>query len=212
MSASSPLVPPISWAQRPEYVLVTIALQDTSSVKLAIQDDGKALHFACDAPNDKHYECRLRLYGAISSEESQHVVRPRQIELKLKKKFRTSAEEAADDELEWPRLTEEKTKQPNITIDWSKWKDADEEEAGADDLGDFGLGGGGGGGDAMDGQYSEMLSQLMQAQAQQGGGDDDGDSADDAQAKAFAAAEREVNKVMAEDEDDDMPPLEEDVN
>lgn len=207
MSASAALVPPISWAQRPEYVLITIPLQDTTDVKIEIKEEGAALYFACNAPEGKHYEYTLRFYGAISSEESQHVVRPRQIELKLRKKFRVSLEEAEDDEVEWPRLTKEKAKYPNITIDWGKWKDADDDNEGAaDDLGDFGLGGGGVGGDAMDGQYSEMLSQLMQAQGQR----DAEESAGLAPGTIPAFGSAQGQTAMAEDgDDDDMPPLEE---
>lgn len=207
MSASGALVPPISWAQRPEYVLLTIALQDTTNVKIEIKEDGKVLHFSCSAPEDKHYEYTLHFYAPILSEESQHVVRPRQIELKLKKKFRTSSEEAAEDEVEWPRLTEEKTKHANITIDWSKWKDEDDEGAGADDLGDFGLGGGEG--DAMDGQYSEMLSQLMQAQGQHDAEAHAGLPPGSIPAFGSAADQKATGGAEAED---DMPPLEEDKN
>ncbi|AIN97504.1 hypothetical protein LPMP_200120 [Leishmania panamensis] len=207
MSASGPLVPPISWAQRPEYVLVTIPLQDTTGVTVEIKDEGRELLFACCAPEGKQYACTIHFYGAISSEESQHVVRPRQIELKLRKKLTRSLEDA-DDEVEWPRLTKEKVKYPNITIDWSKWKDEDDEGA-TDDLGDFGLGGG----DAMDGQYSEMLSQLMQTQGKK-----------DAEELAglppgtipeFGSAQRQEAthgaSAAAGDDDSEMPPLEDDM-
>ncbi|KAG5468107.1 hypothetical protein LSCM1_02078 [Leishmania martiniquensis] len=203
MSASGPLVPPISWAQRPDYVLVTIPLQDTTGVSVEVKDEGKALHFACSAPEGKQYACTIRFYGAICSEESQHVVRPRQIELKLRKKFTNSLENANDDELEWPRLTEEKAKYPNITIDWSKWKDEYGDEGAADDLGDFGLGGS----DVMDGQYSEMLSQLMQAQGQR-------DAEEAAGLPGFGSAKGQdlahSASAAAGDDDGDMPPLEED--
>lgn len=211
MSASGALVPPISWAQRAEYVLLTIALQDTTNVKIELKEEGKVLYFACAAPEGKRYEYTLHFYAPISPEESQHVVRPRQIELKLRKKFRKSLEEAEEDEVEWPRLTAEKTKHPNITIDWSKWKDEDDEAAGPDDLGDFGLGGGmGGGGDAMDGQYSEMLSQLMQAQGQRDAEEHAG--LPPGSIPGFGSAEGQKASEGADEDDDDMPPLEEDTH
>ncbi|KPI87649.1 hypothetical protein ABL78_3247 [Leptomonas seymouri] len=209
MAASGVLVPPISWAQRSEYVLLTIALQDTTNVKLDIKEEGKVLYFSCTAPGDKHYEYTIHFYAPISPEESQHVVRPRQIELKLKKKFCKSLEEAGEDELIWPRLTEEKTKHQNITIDWSKWKDEDEDDASPDDLGDFGLGDGGGD-DAMQGQYSEMLSQLMKAQGQKDAEDHAGLPAGSIPAFGSAADQKASDNAVAED--DDMPPLEEDTN
>ncbi|KAG5468518.1 hypothetical protein CUR178_01350 [Leishmania enriettii] len=208
MSASGPLVPPISWAQRPEYVLITVLLQDTTDVKVDIKDEGRELHFACNAPEGKQYACTIRFYGAISSEESHHVVRPRQIELKLRKKFASSLEDADDDEVEWPRLTKVKAKHPNITIDWSKWKDENDNEGAADDLGDFGLGGD----DAMDGQYSEMLSQLMQAQGQRDAEESAG--LPPGSFPGFGSAKGQDSAHGASgatgDDDGDMPPLEED--
>ncbi|KPA82005.1 hypothetical protein ABB37_03182 [Leptomonas pyrrhocoris] len=209
MCASGALVPPISWAQRPEYVLLTIALQDTTNVTVEMKEEGKVLYFSCTAPEDKHYAYTLHFYAPISPEESQHVVRPRQIELKLKKKFHKSLEEAEDDEVEWPRLTEEKTKHSNINIDWSKWKDAGDNDAGSDDLGDFGLDGDGGG-DEMDEQYSEMLSQLMAAQGQQDAEQHAGLPAGGL--PTFGAAAGQKPSEGAEEEDDDLPPLEEDAN
>ncbi|CBZ30158.1 conserved hypothetical protein [Leishmania mexicana MHOM/GT/2001/U1103] len=208
MSTSSPLAPPISWAQRPEYVLITIPLQDTTSVCVEIKDEGKELRFACSSPEHKQYACTIHFYGAISSEESQHVVRPRQIELKLRKKFSKSLEDANDDEVEWPRLTKEKVKYPNITIDWSKWKDENDDECAADDLGDFGLSGG----DAMDGQYSEMLSQLMQAQGQRDAEESAGLPTGTIPAFGSARGQEATHGTSAGagDDDGDMPPLEED--
>ncbi|KAG5493787.1 hypothetical protein JKF63_01619 [Porcisia hertigi] len=208
MSTSGPLVPPITWAQRPEYILVTIPLQDTTSVKVEIKDEGRELHFSCSAPEGKQYACTVRFYGVISCEESQHVVRPRQIELKLRKKFTKSLEDAEDDEVEWPRLTKEKVKCPNITIDWSKWKDENEDECAADDLGDFGLGGG----DEIDGQYSEMLSQLRQVQGQKDAEDSTGLPAGSIPSFGSAKGQNATcgASTAAGDDDGDMPPLEED--
>ncbi|GET92110.1 hypothetical protein, conserved [Leishmania tarentolae] len=208
MSTNTSLVPPISWAQRPEYVLITIPLQDTTGVNVEIKNEGRELHFACSAPEQKQYAYTIQFYGAISSEESQHVVRPRQIELRLRKKFTMSLEDANDDEVEWPRLTKEKVKCPNITIDWSKWKDENDDECASDDLGDFGLGGG----DEVDGKYSEMLSQLMQAQgkrdAEESAGLPPGTIPEFGSAQGQGAADGA--SAEAGDDDADMPPLEAD--
>ncbi|CAD2216960.1 hypothetical protein AGDE_05616 [Angomonas deanei] len=127
------LFPPLKWAQRPEYVLLTVDLQDAKEVRIQLAEAGAVFVFSCEA-GGKSYACRLELYRPVESEESHHVVRPRQVELKLKKK-------QTDDEEEWPRLTKVKNYQQSfIKVDWSRWKDADEVDE-QEDLDDFGMGG-----------------------------------------------------------------------
>eukprot|EP00756_Hemistasia_phaeocysticola_P010362 Hpha_TRINITY_DN15011_c1_g5::TRINITY_DN15011_c1_g5_i1::g.126331::m.126331 len=125
-----PLLAPVVWAERPDVVLITIALQDVADPK--INTTATTLDFT-GTSGDKEYTLHLDLKGEITPEESSQAVRPRQIELKLKKK---------EEGPYWEGLT--KGKMANVKIDWSKWKDEDE-VAGGDDFGDFGMGGGLGG-------------------------------------------------------------------
>eukprot|EP00331_Platyophrya_macrostoma_P011923 CAMPEP_0176410178 /NCGR_PEP_ID=MMETSP0127-20121128/2914_1 /TAXON_ID=938130 /ORGANISM="Platyophrya macrostoma, Strain WH" /LENGTH=183 /DNA_ID=CAMNT_0017789649 /DNA_START=60 /DNA_END=607 /DNA_ORIENTATION=+ len=131
------LHPPVNWAQRKDVILVTIPLQDASDVQISL---GSGDVFSLSATSaGKNFECKLSLFEKVVPEESTHVVRPRQIELKIKK--------ANVDADYWPRLTKEKVKSSFIQIDWNKWKDEDETAestsagGGGDDLGDFGMGG-----------------------------------------------------------------------
>lgn len=196
MSAAS-LFPPLKWAQRQDFVLVTVELQDSANVKLQLPRDGAGVAFSCDVPagggsEAKRYACDFDFFAAVSPEESDFMARPRQIEVKLRKK---------DVEGDfWPRLTADRAKNKSIAIDWARWKDEDDEPEGGDagDLGDFGLGGG------MEGMDDELM-QKMTAQFGQGGGGSSGGIPD------FGSADGQQQQAApVEDDDDDMPPLEED--
>lgn len=182
---SVPLHPPVSWAQRNDVVLITIPLQDATDVKISLTDN-----FTFSATSDaKQYACTIPLFDKVVPEESSHVVRPRQIELKIRK--------LSTDKEYWPRLTKEKVKSTYIQIDWNKWKDEDEgaEGGNADDLGDFGMGGG------LDMQ--QMLAQLGGA----GGGA--GGFGGGAAVPGFGSARGQTEKGIPEHlEDEEMPPLE----
>jgi hypothetical protein len=170
------LHPPILWAQRCDVVLITIPLQDATDVSLSTQQT-----FTFEATSDnKRFSCAFRLFAEVVPEESSRTVRPRQIEIKLRKKDSSAPY--------WPRLTEDKGKSPFIQIDWNKWKDEDEGGDGsAEDFGDFGAGG---------------LPDMQQLMGQLGAGGSD--------VPAFGSAKGQQEMNIPENvEDEDMPPLEE---
>lgn len=181
------LHPPINWAQRNDVVLVTIPIQDATDVKISLTD---VFSFSCTS-SGKQYNAEFPLFDKVVPEESSNVVRPRQIELKIRK---------ADAEKEyWPRLTKDKVKSQYIQIDWNKWKDEDDEGGTAtDDLGDFGQGGGAGGMGGMGGlDMQQMLAQL-------GGG-----GAGGLGGFGSAAGQEAMDPAVLDNvEDEDMPPLE----
>ena len=89
----------------------------------------------------------MELFEKVIKEESKWNTKGRNVILNISK---------ADKEQEewWPRITKEKVKNQQITIDWDRWVDPDDEpeedKAGAGGMGDFdpsmmqGMGGGGG--------------------------------------------------------------------
>lgn len=209
MASSSQIVlfPPLKWADRHEYIFLTVALQDTKDVSVRIENNGAVLHFSCSAtPPRNHqndstgciqYSCDLELYMPISPEESQHVVRARQVELKLKKKC------GEGDEERWPRLTKEKKKNLPIEVDWVHWQETDEDEADEEDMKkftDFGM------------SDEELVSHLRSSNEKDVAKDI---HADPSSWPSFgsAAGQQPISdeEIMnAVDEDDDvMPPLEE---
>ncbi|CCW60480.1 unnamed protein product [Phytomonas sp. EM1] len=196
MSSDKALFPPLLWAQRLEYILITVSLQDCQNVKLQLPDDGRTFFFSCDTPATstgeaaKHYMCRLPLYRAVSPEESQHVVRPRQVEIKLKK--RVLIDDAKDEDVNWPRLTETTTKNKSIQIDWSRWLEDDLEEAPLDGFGEGG---------ELDLQELQMNAR-KEAAAEAG--------IDESEIPRFGSMKDVPGENQTEEpEDDDMPPLEE---
>ena len=189
--------PPINWAQRNDVVLITIPLQDATDVQIALTEN-----FTFSATSaGKSYSCTVPLFDKVVPEESSHVIRPRQIELKIRK---------ADTEKEyWPRLTKEKSKSAYIQIDWNKWKDEDEVEGGSagEDLGDFGMGGGGMGGmGGMDMQ--QMLAQLGGAGGMGAMGGMPGMPGMSGMPDFGSAAGQKETHEGAPAEDEEMPPLE----
>eukprot|EP00672_Neobodo_designis_P022448 CAMPEP_0174850010 /NCGR_PEP_ID=MMETSP1114-20130205/18661_1 /TAXON_ID=312471 /ORGANISM="Neobodo designis, Strain CCAP 1951/1" /LENGTH=98 /DNA_ID=CAMNT_0016084433 /DNA_START=41 /DNA_END=334 /DNA_ORIENTATION=+ len=93
---------PIQWAQRPEFVLITIAATDAKDVNVKVLEN--TLSFSCTS-GDKKFASETPLFAEVVPEESSHVVRDRCVELKLAKKDK-SAEY-------WPRLTKDKVKNPH---------------------------------------------------------------------------------------------------
>ena len=63
----------------------------------------------------------LQLFDEVVVEESKWNTKGRNIILNISKKDK-------DRDEHWPRLTKEKTKNPHIQIDWSRWVDEDEED------------------------------------------------------------------------------------
>ena len=122
-----PQLPPVLWAERPDVVLVTFQVQDATDVDIKLLE--KSIEFSCKS-DGKEYVTKLELKGEIVPEESSQAVKPRQIEMKLKKKD----EEAGY----WEGLVAKK--QMHVKVDWTRWVDEDEAN-GAGDLGDFGAGG-----------------------------------------------------------------------
>ncbi|ORC93246.1 uncharacterized protein TM35_000011230 [Trypanosoma theileri] len=208
MSASGDEVfPPILWAQRPEYVLVSIPLPDATDVSVEIRD-GRVLHFHAVA-GGRRYGCALPLFAPVVSEESRHATLPRGVELQLRKRPPPTNEEEGKQEKEkfefsraWPRLTEDKSRNTRIQVDWTRWKDDDEDEedpSGVD------------GQDGLGVNYEELMSQMMSQKDI-----DENDLALDENSTGVGVKENNNNSCNSnantknEDEDfDDLPPLEE---
>eukprot|EP00796_Vickermania_ingenoplastis_P006360 gene6360-4585_t len=207
--ASAPLFPPLLWAQRPEYVLVTVALQDTKDVGIELKDEGSVLHISCRAADAAgcmtRYSCDVRLFARVVPEESTHAVRPRQVELKLKKAWNApEGEEPKEEDINWPRLTSETKKHPRIQVDWAHWVQEEDEDEMAEremnELGDFGM------------SDDELLSTLSMKEE----GVKDAAERMNVAPSTFpgfgsAAGQKPIpdEEIMNAEDEDEMPPLEE---
>lgn len=127
------LNPTVLWAQRDDYVWVTVDVANAEDLKVDLGSD--SLKFECKA-DGKIYGFEVQFFKAIVKEDSKFL-KHRLVDFCLKKA------EAAD----WPRLISDSKKVSWIKVDWSKWQDSDaEDEPEGFDMskmggfGDFGMG------------------------------------------------------------------------
>jgi hypothetical protein len=138
--------PKLKWAQRAEYVLMTVDLADSENVAIDIDEVTNTLIFSAQSAGQK-YGFKLELFEKVVKDESKWNTKGRNVILNISKADK-------DQDEWWPRLTKDKTKYHQISIDFDKWVDADDEPAEEEKggMGDFdpsmmqGMGGGGGGG------------------------------------------------------------------
>ena len=108
----------------------------------------------------KEYEVKIEFLKKVDSEGSTYKVLPRSVQMLLKK--------AKDDQDEfWPRLLNDKALEKNqVTVDWDRYVDEDEEDGGFDTSnldGGMGMGGMGGMGGGMGGMGGGMGGMDMEA-------------------------------------------------
>ena len=121
MDSAAAKFPPLKWAQNQERVLITIDVADTENVEVDVVEDKQSLKFSCVA-NGQKYALDMVVFEPIVKEESAWNVKGRNVIINLAKKDKSQTEEW------WNRLTKEKVKNNMITIDWSKWKNPDDDE------------------------------------------------------------------------------------
>eukprot|EP01061_Rhynchopus_euleeides_P042824 TRINITY_DN74701_c0_g1_i1.p2 TRINITY_DN74701_c0_g1~~TRINITY_DN74701_c0_g1_i1.p2 ORF type:complete len:211 (+),score=84.79 TRINITY_DN74701_c0_g1_i1:60-635(+) len=150
--------PQVTWAQRPEFVIVTVQVVDATDVEVKFED--KSMSFKGKVGELQH-DFTLPLSNEIKVEDSTWVNTQREVQIKMSKK---------EEGPYWDTLTAKKFN--FVKVDWSRWKDEDELD-GQDNLGDYGQGGmpgmpgGMGGMGGMPGMGGMDMAQMM---AQMGGG------------------------------------------
>ncbi|CAB3401388.1 unnamed protein product [Caenorhabditis bovis] len=121
--------PQVLWAQRENVLFLTFEV-DEAKVE-SLKAEGSKLHFAGTSKTDK-YETTLEFYDEIDNESVQRTgASTRVVEVSIKKKSAAW----------WPRLLKQAGKVHWLKVDFSKWKDEDDDEV-PDDLGAAGLGNG----------------------------------------------------------------------
>jgi len=157
-------------AQRKDRLYIKIDVSDSKNVDIKLDPSGK-LTFKGISDN-KTYESDLPLLHEVNVEESKWVVRPRYVDFLIKKK---------ESGPYWPRLLKDEGKKSFLKVDWSHWKDEDEE---AEDDGGF------------EGANAFDMSQMGGGGGDFGGfGGADADSSDDE-----APIEEEEKKEVKEEE------------
>ncbi|KAG2373659.1 hypothetical protein C9374_011948 [Naegleria lovaniensis] len=116
-ATSSSHTPHVLWAPRSDRIYVTVEVPDATDVKVALQDEGR-LKVSANSHGD-HYELDLELFAEISTENSKWKVSGRTIDLNIERK---------DQGEFWPRLTKSNQKNRQISVDWTKWIDEEDDE------------------------------------------------------------------------------------
>ena len=128
-------VPNVKYAQRADSLYVTIELPDVTSH--TIKADTGSLYLKCTS-GGKEYAMDVKLWSKVLPQAMITKVLPRNIQLWLKK--------AVEEKEYWPRMLQDKAfEKKHFSIDWHRWKDEDDCEAGGFDTSALGGGGGGGG-------------------------------------------------------------------
>jgi hypothetical protein len=117
---------PIQWAQRSDSLYLTIALPDVKDESIVLTDS--ELKFR-GLSQGKSYQVNIEFLKGVDSKGSTYKVLPRNIQMHVQK-----AKEDSDGF--WPRLLKDKNLEKNqVTIDWDRYVDEDEEKgAGGFDL------------------------------------------------------------------------------
>ncbi|KAL0814182.1 hypothetical protein Bca101_070625 [Brassica carinata] len=121
--------PTVKWAQRSDWVYITVELPDAEDVKLKLEPEGKFFFSATSGASKTLYEVDLDLLDSVDVNESKASVSSRSVFYLVKK---------AESKW-WNRLTKQEGKHPlYLKVDWDKWVDEDEVTVGGEGDMDFG--------------------------------------------------------------------------
>eukprot|EP00590_Aulacoseira_subarctica_P002350 CAMPEP_0172422158 /NCGR_PEP_ID=MMETSP1064-20121228/8358_1 /TAXON_ID=202472 /ORGANISM="Aulacoseira subarctica , Strain CCAP 1002/5" /LENGTH=209 /DNA_ID=CAMNT_0013162905 /DNA_START=56 /DNA_END=685 /DNA_ORIENTATION=- len=117
---------PIKWAQRSDSLYLTIALPDVTDETINLKDE--ELTFSGKS-NGKQYERNIVFLKSVNAAESTYKVLPRSIQMHIMKNSDEENEEF------WPRLLKDKSLEKNqVSIDWDRYVEEDEDEGEGFDL------------------------------------------------------------------------------
>ncbi|KAI8331485.1 HSP20-like chaperone [Chlamydoabsidia padenii] len=136
------LHPTVLWAQRAEYVYLTVELTDITDPVIELTAD--KFHFKGKGEKEqKEYECEIEFLKSVDPQKSHRVLTPRGLTMIIIK----------TDQGYWDKL--QKGPRPNyLKVDFNRWRDEDEDEdekdapgGGMPDMASLAsmMGGGGGG-------------------------------------------------------------------
>ena len=98
---------------------MTIELADCENINVDVDEAGTKITFSAVA-NGTKYGFDMETHAEIVKDESKWNLKGRNVLLNISKKDK-------EEEEWWPRLTKDKTKNHQITIDFNRWVDPDDE-------------------------------------------------------------------------------------
>merc|ERR550514_887385 len=112
------LKPAVKWAQREDKLFLTIELTDVKDEAITLTPEGKFTFAGKGGPTGQEYGFELELYGEIDVDGSSRLINANKLFFNMAKK---------ESGPYWPYLMKEKRKEHWIKIDFTKWKDEDED-------------------------------------------------------------------------------------
>lgn len=110
--------PTFKWAERLDKVFLTILVPEMSDVSVSLGAEGRVQFAAVNGHDGLRYTLDIKLFGPIDKESSKWFVHRDKVDLTLYK---------GKSKVRWFQLLEGTKAHPQMQVDWSKYKDYDEE-------------------------------------------------------------------------------------
>lgn len=156
----------LEWAQRKDKIFTTFRVTDAKDVSITQTEE--KLNFKCKDGSDQEWAFEFEFYSPVQDNKAQWKTTGRGVEVQILKK--------EDDQEYWPRLIKGNGKYRNVTVDWSKWIDQDEED---EDNFDWGSGNSLPSANDYNPQQQELLLKQLQEQMKNSGVSMNNESLDD---------------------------------
>ena len=111
--------PLVKWAQRSEFIVVTVEAPDCKELHTEVNEAANSLVFK-GVSSGQRYELDLKLYKDVEKKASGINSKGRNVVFSIAKKDKVDTW--------WPRLQADAIKNPLIQIDWSKWMEEDDSD------------------------------------------------------------------------------------
>ncbi|XP_075631032.1 putative protein PTGES3L [Balearica regulorum gibbericeps] len=105
------------WYDRPQYVYLEFCVEDSTDVKVVIED--QRLVFSCKNADGVEFYNEINLYARVNSKDSREKRSDRSITCFMRK---------WKEKVAWPRITKENIKPAWLSVDFDNWRDWEGDE------------------------------------------------------------------------------------
>ncbi|XP_068274589.1 putative protein PTGES3L isoform X3 [Nyctibius grandis] len=105
------------WYDRPRYVYLEFCVEDSTDVKVVIED--QRLVFSCKNADGVEFYNEINLYARVNSKDSREKRSDRSITCFMRK---------WKEKVAWPRITKENIKPAWLSVDFDNWRDWEGDE------------------------------------------------------------------------------------
>ncbi|RMC01507.1 hypothetical protein DUI87_21946 [Hirundo rustica rustica] len=105
------------WYDRPRYVYLEFCVEDSTDVKVVIEDH--RLEFSCKNADGVEFYNEINLYARVNSKDSREKRSDRSITCFMRK---------WKEKVAWPRITKENIKPAWLSVDFDNWRDWEGDE------------------------------------------------------------------------------------